>query len=298
MKISTGGEAVDLLLCRIHVDKGNQISLSLDGLDAYNSMSPGEILRKTVESKPSVVFKPKNSWSIGNVKDVDEQSLSFSMGCEKVKTEGVKDSDGNFTKEEREIAPHTRVILDWELEVCAIEPCSELGEKTDLPSRLSSILNNSVVAQRNVAVFEVRPIKNPEGFIQWIQNSHTVRSFQFTFSTPNFNDIEEDFQKPLEKMAKAMEGENNEIKFESEKGLTKENLADLTRAVIVTGHDVVAYCKTREEETFERRSSFLESHIYVHVEALENIEDRKNAIFAIRKKYKETKYEKESKEKK
>lgn len=277
---------MDLLLCRVHVTKGPQL---LASFSEFSGMSPRDILRKTIMSKPNVIIRQKNVWSIANIEEIDERTIFFHMGCEKVKKEGIKDTDGNFTEEERPVAPHTRVILDWDLEVCAIEPHSELGSIKALASRLDVILNNSSFARSTETVFEVLPIDNPEEFVKWIHDSYMVQSFQFTFSGPNFSDIEEDFQKPLEGMVQTLCSNDNQIKFQNKQGLKKDRLTILSRAVIAAGQKIVAKCKASLGDTAEKRTS-TGNLSFVHVDALESEKDKKQAALNMRWKYKEIRH--------
>lgn len=277
---------MDLLLCRIHVTKGPQL---LAPFSDFFGMSPGEILRKTIVSKPNVTIRQKNVWSVANIEEIDDRTIFFHMGCEKVKKEGIKDIDGNFTEEERPVAPHTRVILDWSLEICAIEPHSELGSIKTLAARLDYILNNSGFARSTETVFEVLPIDNPEEFVEWIHGSYMVQSFQFTFSDPNFEDIEEDIQKPLEGMARKLHSNDNQIKFQNKQGLKKDRLTELSRAIIAAGQKIEAKCKADLGATSEKRTS-TGNLSFVHVDALESEEDKEQAAFRMRWKYKEIRY--------
>lgn len=272
------------MLCRIHVQRERQLSLEFHG-----ERTPGEILNEAIWSRPGVILRLGTAWSIANVRSIDERSLYFRIGCEKYKEQGAKDEAGDFVSEVHPVAPHTHVILDWDLEVCAIAPNSELGDKRALPSRLKKLLNESETAKTGGYVFDVRPIDNPEEFVRWIGSASRVTRYEMTFCGPNFFDVNEDFQKPLQRMAENIKGNDNKVVFQNQNGLEPDGLVPLSRAVIAAGNVVSAKCQTHPDGKLEKRSS-KGNPATVEVDTLEDAPHWKTAIDFLRSGYRDIRY--------
>lgn len=281
---------MELLLCRIHVHRKTQGTLAIEGFEEYLDMRLEEILKRAVESKPTLVQRSGSEWSIGNVEEIDERTISFKMGCEKREERGQKDEKGDFIEVVDISAPHTNVLLNWDLEVCGIERKSELGEHRSFPNRLKNLLNASSVAKNAEVEFNVDFIPNPEEFIQWIKESHSITKYVFTFSRSNIRDIKEDIQKPLALVADYLDGRNNIVSVENEGGLNKGNILDTIKSLMATGQKIWAKCRQFPGAKAEKRNSS-GSIAKVEVDTLESVESRQDAANRMMEEYRRIRYD-------
>lgn len=283
---------LQFLLCRIHVHKGNQSSLEINGFEEFNDMTPGEVLKRTIESRPTFTGRKNVKWSIGNIKHIDDTSLIFVIGYEKQEQIGVKDSEGNFFDTQIDMAPHTSVLLDWDLEVAGIEITSKFNNLI-LANRLKQLLNNSHIASNSDTEFDVLPVDNPEEFIKWLASSHKITTYECSFSRSNFRDTDADIQQPLQSIADLADGKNNILKLKNEEGLNKNILLSLTRVMILSGQKIKAKIQKFYKSKSEKRSSS-GNLIKVDIDTLEGDDGKLNSVNNIRETYRGLRYGKGS----
>lgn len=173
--------------------------------------SPQATLRESVEQRPTSKPRRGVSWHIGNVETLDAKGLYFRLGKMSKRTlPMLEPSTGDFIKQEFANAPYTHVLLDWELEVCALARNPLLAATPDgIARRLRDVLNDSASDQGSGATFRVGPVRDPEPFLKVLGDAYAIKSFSFTFTKKNLFDANKDFVLPFENLvgeAKANEG--------------------------------------------------------------------------------------------
>jgi hypothetical protein len=96
-----------------------------------------EILKETIYSLPSLELRKGTVWHIGNVTELDKTGLYFRIGRTSTSTIEIY-KNGNFIDEQFETAPYTHLVLDINLEICAI------AKKPRLSPKISGIANQFV----------------------------------------------------------------------------------------------------------------------------------------------------------
>lgn len=77
---------------------------------------PPEVLRSVLLSKPSKELRKGHVWHIGNVNELDEESIYFALGRTTTSIVERYDNVGqNFLEEDFETSPYTHAILDLSL---------------------------------------------------------------------------------------------------------------------------------------------------------------------------------------
>jgi hypothetical protein len=211
--------------------------------------SPSEIFRQTILSFPSVELRKGKVWQIGNVTPIDNVGIYFRVGrTSKSKIELCP--KGNFIDEKFDSAPYTHVLLDVELEVCAIAKKSRLSPKpTGIASQLGRLLNQPERGRQFKARFEIVEINDPEDFVTHIRHAYVISKFWVTFSKPNPFDVDKDFVGPMEKLLDSANGEKGKTEVKGE-NLNAERLEEIARSAASTyGMD-----KTRVKETSQKEA--------------------------------------------
>lgn len=185
-------------------------------------------------------------WHIGNVTPIDQSGLYFRLG--RAATERLELYDAaehRFVDREFKTAPYTHVVVDVDLEVCAIAKKIRLAPSTtNVAQRLARLLNSSDSAHAMRANFEISDIKDPEDFITQIANAYSISKFWMVVSRPNAFDAD-DFIKPLQELVEVTKGEKGKAELKGE-NLDSEQLEKLARAAASTGDDAVAWIKSRK----------------------------------------------------
>ncbi len=89
-------------------------------------MTRQEFLNRSISSLPQIELRTGRIWHIGNVRRIDDAGLYFRIGRTSRSTVGIYE-EGNFKDQEFETAPYSHVILDVELEVCALAKKTQLA---------------------------------------------------------------------------------------------------------------------------------------------------------------------------
>lgn len=212
---------------------------SKQGFLFESSQTPSEILYKAILSKPTAEFRKGVFWHIGNVHELMDSGLYFRIGKISKSTIEIY-NNGNFEEMEFESAPYTHVILDANLEICGIAQKMKLSPRPiGIANRLIRLLNDSTIAHRIHAKFEILPINDPTDFINYLQRALIISKFWITFSRPNAWDVNEDFIKPMEKLAESSGADKGKTEIEGE-NLEYKNLKELAKSAASTGDDAGA----------------------------------------------------------
>jgi hypothetical protein len=233
--------STEFQLFRIQVFRSPQQRLPLEQPADPQPTEAAALLRKAIESRPSASSRPGVDWHIGNVEPIGPDAVYFAVGRTTRSTVPFYDEmQGNFVELRSETAPHTHVVLDVPLEVCAIGAQSKLAKHTAATARqLERLLNVSTVARDSKARFEVSAIADPEGFVQKIRRAHAVTRFRMTFRSPNAFDVEEHFIRP-QKALVALSGADRGKTEISGEDLNRDVIEELARSSAATGDDASA----------------------------------------------------------
>jgi hypothetical protein len=212
---------------------------------------PSEILRETILSFPSFEFRKGKVWQIGNVTPADDHSIYFRIGRTSKSTLEIY-QDRNFVDQPFDAAPYTHVLLDVQLELCAIARKSRLSPKPKgIAMQLSRVLNQAMKAKEYGARFEIVEINDPYDFVTHIRSAYNISKFWMTFSLPNIFDTN-DFIKPMERLLKETSGESGKTELKGD-GLNPENLEALTRSAASTGDDAGAVLQPEKDRKKVRK---------------------------------------------
>lgn len=244
-----------------------------------------EILKRVLRQKPSEELRKGQIWHIGNVIDVDENSLVFAVGrTARSKIEKLDADSGDFLEERSDVAPFTYAALDFTYQVLAIAHRAVLALKpTSIASRIESIINHSPILQEVGRVCEVRTISDPEDFISAVQDAYRVYALTVEFGRPNPWDAEEQFQKPMQNLLHEAEGKDGKATINGP-DLKREVVEKLARVTSAAGRDAKLRYQPRH------RSKTATKHLKgdtakVSIENIETPENRQSLIDRVRDLY-------------
>jgi len=244
--------------------------------------SPSQILRETILSFPSFEFRKGKVWQIGNVTQIDEHGIYFRVGRTSKSTLEIY-RDGNFVDQQFDAAPYTHVLLDMQLELCAIARKSRLSPKPKgIAGQLNRVLNQSTKAKEFGARFEIVEINDPHDFLIHIRSAYSITKFWITFSLPNIFDTD-DFIKPMQRLLKETSGESGKTELKGD-SLNPENLEALTRSAASAGNDAGAVLQPERDR--KRVWKFLRGNpVTITQEELSNQEEMLGLLGQMRQIY-------------
>lgn len=214
--------------------------------------SRSDFLSECIDQLASVGAARGSAWHLGNRIHVDGAGIYFRVGRLSRSTVGLY-QNGNFVDQEFEVAPYTHVLLDTNLEVCAIAKNAKLSPRpSGIARQLSRLIRNSDIARsRNVDV-EIHELSDPEDFIAHLRDAVAIQKFWVTFSRPNPFDIDEDFSKPLQGVLTAFNGQIGKAEIRGSE-LNASPLETVARSAAATGMDAGAVILRAGSERKERR---------------------------------------------
>jgi len=268
---------LEFQLFRLKVFPTTQVNLFID------EMSRTQVLSTVIISLPDVELKFGSVWHIGNVSEVDHDSLYFRLGrTTKSTVEMYK--NGNFVDEPFEVAPYTHVIVDAKLEIAAIARKPRLSPTTKgIVNALVRLLNESKEGMRINAKFEIGEISDPEEFVSHLSTAYSVSKFWVSFSKPNPFDANIDFVQPMQKLLRETDGEEGKTEV---KGLTlkPEILQEVARSAAATGDNAGATLQL-EQEGKKIKKTLRQNPVIVTQEDITETEDKLTLLERIRKVY-------------
>lgn len=257
---------------------------SMQGFLFEHPKTPSEILKDVILSLPSAELRKGMIWHIGNLSPIKEGGLYFRIGRTTKSTLEIYEN-GNFEEQEFETAPYTHVVLDIQLEVCAIAKKAKLSPKTTgIANQFVRLLNESIRARQIKASFEINEINDPTDFITHLRQAFSVSKFWVTFSRPNAFDVNEDFIKPTQKLLKDSNGEKGKTQLEGD-NLNPEGLEDIARSAASTGNDAAAWLQTSDTSQ-KVRKRLKGNPIIVRQEDVADPEHKMKMLHLIRENYK------------
>jgi hypothetical protein len=270
---------LDFQLFRIKVFPSAQSTLF------ESDKTPQQILVETIRSLPETRSRQGLVWHIGNVTDVDESSIYFRVGRTSKSTVEVY-HDGRFIDEEFETSPYTHVLLETQIEVCAIARKSKLADTTSgIARQLARLLNRSDSARAIRARFEVSMINDPEGFISRLRDAVSVETFWMTFTKPNAIDVDEDFIKPAERLLSEADGNRGKTQIQG-KRMAVDVLEQLSRSAASTGDNAGASVRQDENQP-SIRISLRGNAVDLAQDSVDTDEEKLTLLQRLRDKYEE-----------
>ena len=202
-----------------------------------------EIILNAINEKPSLPSNRRVTWCIGNVREY-HNSVIFALGKITESTRGIYDSDyGEFFESLSSEASYTFVIVDLELQICAIAHKSNISPKIeDTAKNLEKMLHSAEIFAQTWSEPKLSRIDIPSEFLSQIENAVSIYSFEMTFSLPNPFDVDRQFQKPMEELLREAQGKEGKvsIKAPTKGGLNFDIIERLTRSAASSGNTMKA----------------------------------------------------------
>ena len=243
---------MEFTLYRIKVMRASQ----KDFFSSEVTAGASELLKSMIEEKPtSSSFGFLSTWHIGNVAQVDGTGLYFALGRTAKSTLPVlSEGTGDFVDEEYDSAPYTHVMVDFQREICAIAIRSALAPTTDaMAKQLERLLARSRTAREANVLVTVSPISEPDQLLKALSEAYAITSFTVHFTRPNPLDVNDEFLKPMERLAQETGAVNGQTTIRG-KSLDPDPLVDLVRSAAATGDNAVARIKQQRGKKSVRRS--------------------------------------------
>jgi len=247
--------------------------------------SPSDVLREVIKSLPCAELRTGRIWHIGNVEPVGMLSLYFRIGRSSRSTLEVF-KNGKFMDQEFETAPYTHVVVDTELEVCAIARKPRLAKNPlGIARQLARLLRQSETAKHLETTFEIVELLDPEGLIQYLRSAVAISKFSLTFSRPNPFDVNQYFQAPMEKYLEYAKGQKGKTEISGE-NLESDVLEDLARSAAATGENASASLQT-EQGGPRLRKHLRPNPVFIQHEDLSDSDAKASMLEEVRRKYRE-----------
>jgi hypothetical protein len=233
------------------------------------------IIRKAVEAKPSAELRMGHHWHIGNIASIDAKAAYFALGRTTRSTLEFYDEDsGDFEVARVENAPYTHVLIDFDIQVCAIAAKSRLSPNAvGIAAQLERLLNTAESSKTPGVEFKVEPLRNPVDLVREIGDAYAVKVFSVEFSLPNPWDADEDFQKPAQRLLQESRGSTGRTTL-SGFDLARAPLQNLTQAAAASGNNA--------EAKLQRESDSKAVRLSLHATEVQLTEDDEQEIEKIR----------------
>ena len=250
------------------------------------SRSRGEIIRSTIERKPAMEVRKGQFWRIGNIQLLEPNAIFFALGKITKSTRQLYDeSSGDFIQKSFDEAPHTYVIVDLELQLCAIAHKSKIAPRViNIAKNFEKLLNaaHQEEIDRQI-VLTLSEISDPEEFLKLIRNAIRVSTFEISFTPPNPFDVNQQFQKPMEELLSATDAKKGKTAITGDE-LNTRILEDLTRSAASAGNSANARIQSDIESkpTLKRLEG---NPVTVPVEELATDEEKRDLLAKVREVY-------------
>jgi len=211
------------------------------GVLTADSLTARQLIIEALRARPVLNGVKGIKWRIGNFDLFTDDTGYFALG--KITTKSIElfdESSGDFVERELEQSPYTPCVFNAAIGIVCIARKTMLAHSTvTLANRLEALLSNTDAAIRNQIVVEVRPIRDPNGFIAQLVEAFRVVKFTATFKGPNPFDADEFFQKPLSVYLNAADGKEGTATIRGG-DLNRDTLREVTRSTVATGNDASA----------------------------------------------------------
>ena len=206
-----------------------------------------EIIKSSIEEKPSQELNKGNIWRIGNIVEIGDDGLFFALGrITKSIVERYDESKGDFLDEALDEAPYTYVFVDLQFQVCAIAQKPKIAQKPGtIASYLAKLLTQSNNLDNTNLKITLSLINDPDDFIELLKTAFRISHFEMTFSPPNPFDVEHDFHQPMERLLGETNGNKGKTSIDGEH-LEPRPLEELARSAAGTGESAKAKIQSEE----------------------------------------------------
>ena len=270
-------------LFRIKIERSSSLFADL----ADPTLSHGEIILAAIEKKGSHSLRNGQQWRIGNLERLNDTSVFFALGRIAQKTRDLYDDEaGNFVEVPSDEAPHTYVVVDLELQVCAIARKTIVSRTTMAAAKnLQSILNATHKRDPETShlTFALSPIEDPESFIDLIKSAFRVSEFTVQFSLPNPTDTEEQFMKPMQRYLQDARGNRGQTTIRGEE-LDTDLIEQMARSAASSGNGARARIQSAPDSQPAMRRS-VGSQANVAKEEIATDDDKRQLAKLIRAAY-------------
>lgn len=257
------------------------------------------IIRRIIDSEPHKELpQRKNSrhvWMIGDVLMHGSENTFFKLGkwTDESRTLYERNTK-SFIKKTQKEAPHTHVVINFEIQVCAIAANSKLDSKvSSIAKNLEKILNDHPL--REQFIFHLKAINDPAELTTLMRRAHRITKFEMSFSPPNPFDVEEHFHKPTRKLLKTANGRRGKVSIAGD-NLNKDVAEDLAHSAASTGDSVKARIQSGPGQR-PHTKKLGENQITFIAEAPESEEDRENISLSMKTEYARVRHGNEGREK-
>lgn len=250
-----------------------------------SDVTRAQMLRETINSLPSVELRPGLTWHLGNVTPIDAPGLYFRIGRTSTSTLELFDEEkGSFIDREFETAPYTHIVLDVEMELCAIAKKTRLSPTTTgIARQLVRLLTQSERAAEFQAEFDIEDINDPADFVSHLRGAYSISKFWVLFTRPNAWDANEHFVKPTQKMLEAANGEKGKVELKGS-NLKPDTLEAVARSAVATGDDAGAWIKPRQKAK-QVKKRLRGNPVNIQEEDITEAEQRTNLLDRVRELY-------------
>lgn len=267
---------VTLYLFRIRLERSRQ-------LEAFDEMTRTEALRDSIREIPRYEDGWGKVWLVGDLEDLDSNSMYFRLGKETGAIEPEYDADrASFVEAEHVHAPNTDVFLELDLQVVGLRYERQLGRTPQsIANRLRDVLRRSETMQRSpFTVAEIPQIPDPLEFIRQVRDAYALRMFTFWFSRPNFAD-EGDLTRKLGALAEQAGASGGRTVISGD-SLEPDVVADMTNEAVSQGEDASAQIQRTEGSDRETIHAKDDNPKTVEAGDLDTANERRGVIDRVR----------------
>lgn len=218
------------------------------------------LLREAIKSATRWEVRQGSIWSVARAQDVDETALHFKFGRHRkmvlpFPVESPSADATDYVEREVDLWPHTDIIVDVQLALCAIGRKPELAEETTTIARaLEVVLTTSPTARDSNLEIKASPIDDPQEFLERLRSAFSVKKLWVTIQRPNPFDVEQDFHLPTERVLAEMGGQEARVVW-SGKNLNSKNpeVEKIVESVARSGGDYGATIQETQDPRSKTR---------------------------------------------
>lgn len=268
-------------LFRIEIQPRSQRNMFAE--DAESSRR--NVLRDVVMATPSSEFRAGTQWHIGNVQEVGNHGIFFCIGKSSESDIEVYEQ-GKFFTEDIERAPFTETILDVRLQCIGIAKDYNVAQSAEvIADRLQRLMNKSPVAEKKEAVFDIKQVKDPKEFLEYLRDAYAITKYKITLPRPNAWDVDEDFVKPVQGVISKVNGQSADAEIKGQ-NLDSEKLEEVTRSAASTGDNVEASIREERDGKLKRKK-MSGNPVNFEYDGVDSDDDREGLLQLLRRVYHE-----------
>ena len=216
-----------------------------ESIRGFQDLDRRKVILSAIGERPSFRSNRGTTWRIGNVQEYhDDNAITFSFGKITQATRGnYNDYSGEFVEEPSPETSYTPVVIDLQLQICAIAYKSNIFPRIKNTAKmLEQVLQHATIFSETSSIIKLKRIDIPSDFLSQIEDAVNIYDFEMTFSLPNPFDVDRQFQKPMEELLREAKGEEGRvsIKASNKKKLNPNLIKKLTKSAVSSGNTVKA----------------------------------------------------------